>query len=146
MFKCDDYESRLDMYKENQLIMDMKLKKRKTKVSLIVEEKRLLQEKVDEQKVDIEEMQSQIKKFQKESDPERKRIIMVKKPIFDASGNQIGEGLVEQVVTMRTDESLNYLQSIQHSNVLRSEIGDDDLSHYSLDSQERADLENFLKE
>ena len=68
---------------------------------------------------------------------------MVKKPIFDAAGNQIGEGLVEQIVTMRTDESFPNLQSMQNSVILDP---GDDLSELSMTSQEKAQFELFLKE
>eukprot|EP00347_Sterkiella_histriomuscorum_P012950 403366596 len=159
MFKCDDYEQRLDMYKESMVFLENKHKKRKGKMVLLKSTQKTHNEQVNTLETQITELQTQIKQFEKQADPERKRIKLVKKPIFDTAGNQIGEGLVEQVITMRTDDSLGYLQSMQNSNIQRSEIGDDEEineedefdeddedSNFSLDSEEMAQLEALLKE
>ncbi|CDW77732.1 UNKNOWN [Stylonychia lemnae] len=150
MIKCDEYEQKVEMYKESLQFLESKHKKRKSKLAIIKEEKVNLNHKVTELQNQTDEMQKSIKTLQKANDPERKRITMVKKPIFDANGNQIGEGLVEQVVTMRTDDSMGYLKSMQYSNRNKSEAEEDsesDLgSDFSLDSQEKAEFENLLKE
>lgn len=39
MFKCDDYEQRLDMYKESIQYLETKHKKRKLKLKMLKEEK-----------------------------------------------------------------------------------------------------------
>jgi hypothetical protein len=59
---------------------------------------------------------------------------MVKKPIFDSDGNQIGEGLVEQIVTLRTDESIGALG--YHSHYGKSEMDFEEASDFSLNSEE----------
>lgn len=59
---------------------------------------------------------------------------MVKKPIFDASGNQIGEGLVEQIITLGTDES--FPQSARSSESRSDDVEEKD-EEVSMDSQEK---------
>ncbi|KEJ82891.1 hypothetical protein OXYTRIMIC_463 [Oxytricha trifallax] len=158
MFKCDDFEQRLDMYKESMVYLENKHKMRKSKIDLIKKTQKTHNDQVNNMESQLAELQIQIKQFEKQADPERKIIKLVKKTIFDTAGNQIGEGLVEQVITMRTDDQFGCLQSMQNSNIQRSEIGDedeineedefedDDNSNFSLDSEEMAQLEVLLKE
>lgn len=90
--------------------------------------------------------EARIRVFEKQTNPERKRIIMVKKPIFDADGNQIGEGLVEQIVTLRTDESIGALAAGYMSQYGKSEFGEEEASDISLNSEDLEKLDTFLKE
>lgn len=48
MFKCDDYEQRLDMYKESMLFLENKHKKRKVKIGLLKEESKTHNDKVND--------------------------------------------------------------------------------------------------
>jgi hypothetical protein len=53
MYKCDDYEMRVNMFKETNVINDRKQAKRKSKLGIIKEENKSLQETIKELELQI---------------------------------------------------------------------------------------------
>jgi chromosome segregation ATPase len=65
MYKCDDYESRLDMYKESMQVMDRKHQNRRIQKSRLKQEKSELSEKVQVLEMEKENLASQLRRFER---------------------------------------------------------------------------------
>ena len=93
MTKCDEYEMKLDMYKEGSNLLQNRIEKKKGKLVQARKDKGMVQDKVKGLEATIEDLNRKIRQLNEEAKKKNEswKIVSNKKSVIDSVGNKLDD-------------------------------------------------------